>query len=207
RKCSYRHENSGGLGGKNRKINPNKGVFGEGRDLEDLDQLTELCEVEGLENVEIKLLGRLKEMECKLSGKGKPNMGKYHRDEQKNQRTGSKQKMESEQIRTEPKPEPSVLVPVPVPPDDVEEFIKDDEIVKDMEEQLEKLTGRDKAKQRTRLSTTIVEALICTQDWVRTSRTQINWDDVEDFIKDDEVVKDMEEQLEKLTGRDKAIQR
>ncbi|GKB67266.1 RNA-directed DNA polymerase, eukaryota [Tanacetum coccineum] len=59
---------------------------------------------------------------------------------------------------------------------------------------------------RTRLSTTIVEALICTQDWVRKSRTQINWDDVEDLIKDDEIVKDMEEQLEKLTERDKAKQ-
>ncbi|GJZ99381.1 hypothetical protein Tco_0671932 [Tanacetum coccineum] len=54
--------------------------------------------------------------------------------------------------------------------------------------------------------TTIVEALICTQDWVRKSRTQINWDDVEDLIKDDEIVKDMEEQLEKLTERDKAKQ-
>ncbi|GKB33596.1 zinc finger BED domain-containing protein RICESLEEPER 2 [Tanacetum coccineum] len=59
---------------------------------------------------------------------------------------------------------------------------------------------------RTCLSTTIVEALICTQDWVRKSRTQINWDDVEDLIKDDEIVKDMEEQLEKLTERDKAKQ-
>ncbi|GJX15703.1 zinc finger BED domain-containing protein RICESLEEPER 2 [Tanacetum coccineum] len=55
---------------------------------------------------------------------------------------------------------------------------------------------------RTRLSTMIVEAL-STQVWVRKSRTQINWDDVEDLIKDDEIVKDMEEQLKKLTGRDK----
>nr|GEU61798.1 zinc finger BED domain-containing protein RICESLEEPER 2 [Tanacetum cinerariifolium] len=62
-----------------------------------------------------------------------------------------------------------------------------DDIVKDMEEQLE-----------------IVEALICTQDWVKKSRTQMNWDDVEDLIKEDEIVKDKEEQLEKLTGRDKA---
>ncbi|GKD41656.1 zinc finger BED domain-containing protein RICESLEEPER 2 [Tanacetum coccineum] len=59
---------------------------------------------------------------------------------------------------------------------------------------------------RTRLSTTIVEALIYTQNWVRKSRTQINWDDVEDLTKDDEIVKDMEEQLEKLTERDKAKQ-
>ncbi|GKD82269.1 zinc finger BED domain-containing protein RICESLEEPER 2, partial [Tanacetum coccineum] len=66
--------------------------------------------------------------------------------------------------------------------------------------------GRVLDPYRTRLSTTIVEALICTQDWVRKSRTQINWDDVEDLIKDDEIVKDMEEQLEKLTERDKAKQ-
>ncbi|GKB40510.1 putative ribonuclease H-like domain-containing protein [Tanacetum coccineum] len=66
--------------------------------------------------------------------------------------------------------------------------------------------GRILDPYRTRLSTTIVEALICTQDWVRKSRTQINWDDVEDLIKDDEIVKDMEEQLEKLTERDKAKQ-
>ncbi|GJZ92865.1 zinc finger BED domain-containing protein RICESLEEPER 2 [Tanacetum coccineum] len=59
---------------------------------------------------------------------------------------------------------------------------------------------------RIRLSTTIMEALICTQDWVRKSRTQFNWDDVEDRIKDDEIVKDMEEQLEKLSGRDKEKQ-
>ncbi|GJZ53048.1 reverse transcriptase domain-containing protein [Tanacetum coccineum] len=66
--------------------------------------------------------------------------------------------------------------------------------------------GRVLDPYRTRLSTTMVEALICTQDWVRKSRTQINWDDVEDLIKDDEIVKDMEEQLEKLTERDKAKQ-
>ncbi|GJS83155.1 zinc finger BED domain-containing protein RICESLEEPER 2 [Tanacetum coccineum] len=66
--------------------------------------------------------------------------------------------------------------------------------------------GRVLDPYRTRLSTTIVEAFICTQDWVRKSRTQINWDDVEDLIKDDEIVKDMEEQLEKLTERDKVKQ-
>nr|GEW94278.1 transposon TX1 [Tanacetum cinerariifolium] len=48
--------------GKNRKIILNKGIIGEVRDLEYLDKLPELCEVEGLENVEIKLLGRLKVM-------------------------------------------------------------------------------------------------------------------------------------------------
>nr|GEY56308.1 zinc finger BED domain-containing protein RICESLEEPER 2 [Tanacetum cinerariifolium] len=66
--------------------------------------------------------------------------------------------------------------------------------------------GRVLDPYRTHLSTTVVKALICTQDWVRKSRTQINWEDVEDLIKDDEIVKDMKEQLEKLTGRDKAKQ-
>nr|GEU44360.1 putative reverse transcriptase domain-containing protein [Tanacetum cinerariifolium] len=45
----------------------------------------------------------------------------------------------------------------------------------------------------------IVEALTCTQDWVRKSRTRINWDNVEDPIKEDEIVKDMKEKLEKQT--------
>nr|GFB54818.1 zinc finger BED domain-containing protein RICESLEEPER 2 [Tanacetum cinerariifolium] len=101
--------------------------------------------------------------------------------------------MESEPIRTEPEPEPSISVPVL-------EF--------DIFSVLAAFStgGRILYPYRTRLSTTIVEALICTQDWVRTSRTQINWDDVEDLIKDDEIVKNMEEQLEKLTGKDKAKQ-
>nr|GEX90099.1 hypothetical protein [Tanacetum cinerariifolium] len=66
--------------------------------------------------------------------------------------------------------------------------------------------GRILDPYKTRLSTMIVKALICTQDWVRKSRMQINWDDVDDLIKYNEIVKDMEEQLEKLTGRDKAKQ-
>ncbi|GJY91333.1 hypothetical protein Tco_0506529 [Tanacetum coccineum] len=55
----------------------------------------------------------------------------------------------------------------------------------------------------TRLSTMIVEALTCTQDLVRKSRTRINWDDAEDLIKDDEIVKD---KLENLTETDKEKQ-
>ncbi|GJY91776.1 reverse transcriptase domain-containing protein, partial [Tanacetum coccineum] len=79
-------------------------------------------------------------------------------------------------------------------------------IVSKMARAVFSMGGRVLDPYRTRLSTTIVEALICTQDWVRKSRTQINWVDVEDLIKDDEIVKDMEEQLEKLTERDKAKQ-
>ncbi|GJX39415.1 hypothetical protein Tco_0252718 [Tanacetum coccineum] len=40
-----------------------------------------------------------------------------------------------------------------------------------------------------------------------TNRLKVEyWDDVEDLIKDDEIVKDMEQQLDKLTGRDKEKQ-
>ncbi|GKB92770.1 hypothetical protein Tco_0965042 [Tanacetum coccineum] len=52
----------------------------------------------------------------------------------------------------------------------------------------------------------IVEAWTCTQDWVRKSKTRINWDDVEDLIKDYEIVKDMKERLEKLIETDKEKQ-
>lgn len=41
---------------------------------------------------------------------------------------------------------------------------------------------------RTRLSTPIVEALICTQDWVRKSRKPI-FDDVDDILNDDDIAK------------------
>ena len=59
---------------------------------------------------------------------------------------------------------------------------------------------------RTRLSTPIVKALIYTKDQVRKSRTQIDCDDAEYDIKDDDIAKDIKEQLEKLTGRDKEKQ-
>ncbi|GJU81456.1 hypothetical protein Tco_1283821 [Tanacetum coccineum] len=52
----------------------------------------------------------------------------------------------------------------------------------------------------------IMEAWTCTQDWVRKSKTRINWDDVEDLIKDYEILKDMKERLEKLTKTDKEKQ-
>lgn len=49
--------------------------------------------------------------------------------------------------------------------------------------------GRVLDPYRTRLSPAIVEALICTQDWVRKSRKVINMDDEVDLEKDDKIVK------------------
>nr|GEV39157.1 zinc finger BED domain-containing protein RICESLEEPER 2 [Tanacetum cinerariifolium] len=57
--------------------------------------------------------------------------------------------------------------------------------------------GRVLDPYRTSLSTKIVEALICTQDWVRKSRKPINVDSLEDPLNDNEIVKDMEYELEK----------
>ena len=47
-------------------------------------------------------------------------------------------------------------------------------------------SGRILDEYRTRLTTPIVEALVCTQDWVRKSRKPII-DDDEDILKDDEI--------------------
>lgn len=49
-------------------------------------------------------------------------------------------------------------------------------------------SGRVLDPYRTRLSTPIVEALICTQDWVRKSRKPI-FDDVDDILNDDDIAK------------------
>ncbi|GKD24550.1 zinc finger BED domain-containing protein RICESLEEPER 2 [Tanacetum coccineum] len=66
--------------------------------------------------------------------------------------------------------------------------------------------GRVLDPYRTSLSTKIVEALICTQDWVRKSRKPINVDSLEDLFNDDEIVKDMEYELEKTSENDKGEQ-
>ncbi|PWA46107.1 zinc finger BED domain-containing protein RICESLEEPER 2 [Artemisia annua] len=66
--------------------------------------------------------------------------------------------------------------------------------------------GRVLDPYRTSLSTKIVEALICTQDWVRKSRKPINVDSLEDLFNDDEIVKDMENLLEKTNEKDNGKQ-
>ena len=66
--------------------------------------------------------------------------------------------------------------------------------------------GRVLDPYRTSLSTKIVEALICTQDWVRKSRKPINVDSLEDLLNDDEIVKDMENLLEKTNEKDNGKQ-
>ena len=50
-------------------------------------------------------------------------------------------------------------------------------------------SGRVLDPYRNCLSPTIVEALVCTQDWIRTSSRNITLDTLEDLMKDDEIAK------------------
>ncbi|GJR07017.1 zinc finger BED domain-containing protein RICESLEEPER 2 [Tanacetum coccineum] len=61
-------------------------------------------------------------------------------------------------------------------------------------------SGRVLDPYRNALSTQIVEALICTQSWIRTSQKNIYLDDLEDLLKDEEVIKEMKEAFDKLKG-------
>ncbi|KAJ0676469.1 putative HAT dimerization domain, ribonuclease H-like superfamily [Helianthus annuus] len=62
-------------------------------------------------------------------------------------------------------------------------------------------SGRVLDAYRTRLSTNIVEALICTQDWVRKSRKPI-LDDVDDILKDDDIALDA---IQQQNGKGKGM--
>nr|KAJ0211276.1 hypothetical protein LSAT_V11C400207190 [Lactuca sativa] len=55
-------------------------------------------------------------------------------------------------------------------------------------------SGRILDAYRTNLSANIVEALVCTQDWVRKSRKQIV-DNIDEILKDNEVAKALEEAI------------
>ncbi|KAJ0513752.1 putative HAT dimerization domain, ribonuclease H-like superfamily, hAT-like transposase, RNase-H [Helianthus annuus] len=61
-------------------------------------------------------------------------------------------------------------------------------------------SGRVLDAYRTRLSTNIVEALVCTQDWVRKSRNPIV-DDVNDILKDDDIAIEIEDEINKQKER------
>ncbi|GJR42500.1 zinc finger BED domain-containing protein RICESLEEPER 2 [Tanacetum coccineum] len=61
-------------------------------------------------------------------------------------------------------------------------------------------SGRVLDPYRNALSPQIVEALLCTQSWVRTSQKSIYMDDLEDLLKDEDVIKEMKEALDKLNG-------
>ena len=50
-------------------------------------------------------------------------------------------------------------------------------------------SGRVLDPYRNSLSPSIVEALVCTQDWIRTSSKNITLDTFEDLMKDDELAK------------------
>ncbi|GJZ65293.1 zinc finger BED domain-containing protein RICESLEEPER 2 [Tanacetum coccineum] len=53
---------------------------------------------------------------------------------------------------------------------------------------------------RNSLAPTIVEALVCKQDWIRTSSRNITMDTLEDLMKDDELAKEIQEGLDQQKG-------
>nr|GEZ38323.1 hypothetical protein [Tanacetum cinerariifolium] len=61
-------------------------------------------------------------------------------------------------------------------------------------------SGRVLDPYRNALSPQIIEALICTQSWVCTLQKSIYMDDLEDLLKDEDVIKEMQEALDKLKG-------
>nr|KAJ0227033.1 hypothetical protein LSAT_V11C100045650 [Lactuca sativa] len=63
-------------------------------------------------------------------------------------------------------------------------------------------SGRILDLYRTNLSANIVEALVCTQDWVRKSRKQIV-DNIDEILKDDEVAKALEDAINNGDGKGK----
>ncbi|CAI9299217.1 unnamed protein product [Lactuca saligna] len=64
------------------------------------------------------------------------------------------------------------------------------------------ISGRILDPYRTNLSANIVEALVCTQDWVRKSRKQIV-DNIDEILKDDEVAKALENAIKNGDGKGK----
>ncbi|KAK1411432.1 hypothetical protein QVD17_37981 [Tagetes erecta] len=65
-------------------------------------------------------------------------------------------------------------------------------------------SGRVLDPYRTRLSSNIVEALVCTQDWVRKSRKPIV-DDVADILNDDDIAIEIEDAINKQKEKGKGI--
>ncbi|GKC84020.1 hypothetical protein Tco_1139737 [Tanacetum coccineum] len=57
---------------------------------------------------------------------------------------------------------------------------------------------------RTNVSYVVVEALICTQDWVRKSKKALI-DDIDDLLNDDNVAKDIEEGIAKQNAKGKGM--
>ncbi|PWA44422.1 zinc finger BED domain-containing protein RICESLEEPER 2 [Artemisia annua] len=64
--------------------------------------------------------------------------------------------------------------------------------------------GRVLDPYRTNLSYALVEALICTQDWVRKSKKAII-DDIDDLLNDDDVAKDIDEGIAKQNAKGKGM--
>ncbi|KAK1417386.1 hypothetical protein QVD17_26513 [Tagetes erecta] len=65
-------------------------------------------------------------------------------------------------------------------------------------------SGRVLEPYRTRLSTKIVEALVCTQDWVRKSKKPIV-DDIDDILNDDDIALEIEDAIHKQNEKGKGM--
>ena len=63
-------------------------------------------------------------------------------------------------------------------------------------------SGRILDSYRINLSANILEALVCTQDWIRKSRKPIV-DNIDDVLKDDDVVKELENAINNGGGKGK----
>nr|GEW93309.1 zinc finger BED domain-containing protein RICESLEEPER 2 [Tanacetum cinerariifolium] len=66
-------------------------------------------------------------------------------------------------------------------------------------------SGRILDPYRNSLAPNIVEALVCTQDWIRTSSKNITMDTLEDLMKDDELAKEIQEGLDQQNGKGKNV--
>ncbi|GKA78903.1 reverse transcriptase domain-containing protein [Tanacetum coccineum] len=61
-------------------------------------------------------------------------------------------------------------------------------------------SGRILDPYRNALAPNIIEALVCTQDWIRTSSINITTDTLEDLMKDDDLAKEIQEGLDQKKG-------
>ncbi|GKE81482.1 zinc finger BED domain-containing protein RICESLEEPER 2 [Tanacetum coccineum] len=61
-------------------------------------------------------------------------------------------------------------------------------------------SGRILDPYRNALAPNIVEALVCTQDWIRTSSINITTNTLEDLMKDDDLAEEIQEGLDQQKG-------
>nr|GEZ61602.1 zinc finger BED domain-containing protein RICESLEEPER 2 [Tanacetum cinerariifolium] len=66
-------------------------------------------------------------------------------------------------------------------------------------------SGRILDTYRNSLAPNIVEALVCTQDWIRTSSKNITMNTLEDLMKDGELAKEIQEGLDQQNRKGKNV--